>query len=451
MRLLASTFVLASVVCAFDEYVEDVEELSPPKYLASFLLSLNAALASQPVASRSGPRGQLAANSKAERRVAAPAMILDQMKQAADELKGAAAEQIIAKKVEEKLTKAKEKYDIPEKYEGVMASLFTSYMTQVYKAGKDTDVFEGLLTQLFKRVLEQFKEPYKFEPYHEALREPYDYYALGKDFVSGVVDEENSVVMGQDAVAKMQEQLKNGENVVLFANHQSEADPQFLSVLLDPVAPGLAESTIFVAGDRVTTDLFAQPFSMGRNLLCIFSKKHIENPPEQKAEKSRHNKKVMMAMKKLFNEGGKVIWVAPSGGRDRKNLDTDRYQVAPFDSKSVEMFRLMSDKAKVKTHFYPLSMLTSTIAPPPDAVGGTIGEFRAVAYAPAALYFGDEVNVDEFAEGCVVQNFPEGCESVGAREQLRDKFSEHVHDIVQENYLSLEAALEGKIKSKPKV
>jgi glycerol-3-phosphate O-acyltransferase len=55
-----------------------------------------------------------------------------------------------------------------------------------------------------------------------------------------------------------------------------------VQVLLDPDVPGFAEDTIFVAGDRVTTDLLAQPFSMGRNLLCIFSKKHIENPPEQK-------------------------------------------------------------------------------------------------------------------------------------------------------------------------
>jgi len=57
---------------------------------------------------------------------------------------------------------------------------------------------------------------------------------------------------------------------VMLANHQSEADPQIYSVLMYPLHPGFAESTIFVAGDRVTTDLFAQPFSMGRNLLCIF-------------------------------------------------------------------------------------------------------------------------------------------------------------------------------------
>ena len=80
-------------------------------------------------------------------------------------------------------------------------------------------------------------------------------------------------------------QIADGDNVVLFANHQSEADPQIFSVLLDPKYPGFAEQTIFVAGDRVTTDLLAGPFSMGRNLLCIFSKKHIENPPELKSEK----------------------------------------------------------------------------------------------------------------------------------------------------------------------
>ena len=63
------------------------------------------------------------------------------------------------------------------------------------------------------------------------------------------------------------------------------ASSQVFSVMLDPEHPGFAESTIFVAGDRVTTDLIAQPFSMGRNLLCIFSKKHVDNPPELKSQK----------------------------------------------------------------------------------------------------------------------------------------------------------------------
>ena len=46
----------------------------------------------------------------------------------------------------------------------------------------------------------------------------------------------------------------------------------------------------------------------------------------------------------LFKEGGKCVWVAPSGGRDRPD-ENGEYRVAPFDAKSVEMFRLMSEKA----------------------------------------------------------------------------------------------------------
>ena len=73
---------------------------------------------------------------------------------------------------------------------------------------------------------------------------------------------------------------------------------------------------------------------------------------ELKSQKKRHNMMVMKQMQSLFKEGGHVVWVAPSGGRDRKG-DSGNYEVAPFDSKSVEMFRLMGDKAKVPpTHSY---------------------------------------------------------------------------------------------------
>ena len=43
--------------------------------------------------------------------------------------------------------------------------------------------------------------------------------------------------------------------------------------------------TIFVAGDRVQTDAIAVPFSMGRDLLCIYSKRHMNNPPELASKK----------------------------------------------------------------------------------------------------------------------------------------------------------------------
>lgn len=364
----------------------------------------------------------------------APTMVIDKMTQAAENLKGAAIETVVAQKVEDKLAKAREKYEIPDKYMGILSSLFTNYMTEVYKAGKDVDKYESVLTEFFTQVLESMQDPYKFEPYHKAIREPYDYYELGKEFMSGVIDIEDSIVSGESKIAEMQKYVEAGDNVVLLANHQSEADPQIFSVLLDPKVPGFSESVTFVAGDRVTTDLLAQPFSKGRNLLCIFSKKHVENPPEQKAEKTKHNRNVMRQMQKLFNEGGKIIWVAPSGGRDRKGPD-GKFQVSDFDAKSVEMFRLVGRKSGRRTHFYPLSMLTGNVAPPPDAVGGAVGEARKVNFSPAGLYFGDELDPDA--------NIKEKFIDYRDRNEQREAFSQYVHGIVEENYKRLEAQLDG--------
>ena len=149
----------------------------------------------------------------------------------------------------------------------------------------------------------------------------------------------------------------------------------------------------------MTSDAIAMPFSMGRNLvraspnpnpnpnaspnpnakpnanpnanpnpnrnrnpnqLCIYSKRHLNNPPEQRGAKQKHNRMVMKKMLGLFKEGGKCVWVAPSGGRDRPD-ENGEYRVAPFDAKSVEMFRLMSEKAGRKSHFYPLSMVTADV------------------------------------------------------------------------------------------
>ena len=55
----------------------------------------------------------------------------------------------------------------------------------------------------------------------------------------------------------------------------------------------LEQDMIMVAGHRVTTDVVAVPFSKARNLLCIYSKRHIDNPPEEKPKKMRHNAKTM--------------------------------------------------------------------------------------------------------------------------------------------------------------
>lgn len=39
------------------------------------------------------------------------------------------------------------------------------------------------------------------------------------------------------------------------------------------------------AGDRVVADPLCKPFSMGRNLFCVHSRKRMDDIPELKAEK----------------------------------------------------------------------------------------------------------------------------------------------------------------------
>lgn len=52
-------------------------------------------------------------------------------------------------------------------------------------------------------------------------------------------------------------------------------------------------------------------------------------------------------------------------------------------------------KSDKPTHFFPLSMLTGQVLPPPEKVAMEIGERRLVARKPVHIYFGEEVCVAE--------------------------------------------------------
>ncbi|MBS0648733.1 MAG: 1-acyl-sn-glycerol-3-phosphate acyltransferase [Verrucomicrobia bacterium] len=251
--------------------------------------------------------------------------------------------------------------------------------------------FEDLL-QLIKT---QHLTPFVFQPFHEKIRYPFDYYQFGKDFFSLLIDVKASEVHGHPHIEEVISHLKQGHNVVFLANHQIEADPQAISILLDEKYPKLAENMIFVAGERVITDPLAIPFSMGRNLLCIYSKRYIDHPPEKKAEKQHHNKRAMELMCLLLKEGGKCIYVAPSGGRDRRNAQ-GVVEVAPFDPQSIEMFYLMAQKAKTPTYFYPMALATYHLLPPPEAIQIELGEARHGQRGPAHLSVGPCIDMERY-------------------------------------------------------
>lgn len=260
---------------------------------------------------------------------------------------------------------------------------------------------EPRLFQLLHFAIKQIHHPYRFLPYHRKITRPFNYYRFGLDLISPLIDFEHSSLLNSPVLTHIEEQIHKKENVILLANHQIEPDPQVISLLLEKEHPKLAEDLIFVAGHRVISDPLAVPFSLGRNLICIYSKKHMEHPPEQKAIKLIHNQRSMKKMVDLLSEGGKCIYVAPSGGRDRPN-DKGEILPAKFDPQSLEMFLLMTKKAKQKSHFYPLALSTYHILPPPNKVEKDIGEKRFPAFAPVHLHFGEEVDLD-----ALVSDIPE--------------------------------------------
>jgi glycerol-3-phosphate O-acyltransferase len=249
---------------------------------------------------------------------------------------------------------------------------------------------------------------YTFDVSHVALRgnpetengNDVDYYAFGCNFFGPCMDMDKSIILGMDHLNRIAKQIEAGENVVLLANHQSEADPQVVSKCFEKAGYGkLAADMIYVAGHKVTTDPLAIPFSMGRNLICIHSKKHIDADPEAKPMKQRQNIKAMNSLLKSLKQGGSIIWVAPSGGRDRRNVETGDVPIAPFDSKTIDIFRLYGNKSKVKTHYYPFAMVSYDLCPPPDFIEASVGEQRNVRFVPVGIAVGDELESTGGLEG----------------------------------------------------
>jgi glycerol-3-phosphate O-acyltransferase len=280
-----------------------------------------------------------------------------------------------------------------------MLEFFRGYEESCQRDGielpeKQWKLFDQFVTQ----VVVQAATPHQFDVYHTRIRQPIDYYELGLDFWRYLVDWPRSCLLGEEYLSQIEDQLAQGDNVIFLANHQAEADPQFVSLLIEQRAPKLAEEIIFVAGHRVVTDPIAIPFSMGRNLLCIYSRRHVNHPPEQRAEKQRHNQKAISTLVQLFKDGGHAVYVAPAGGRDRPNAQ-GIVEVAEFDPDSIAMMELVAQQAKRPTHFYPLALATYRLLPPPPTVEKELGEERHCHHAPVGVAFGRPLEMSAIGQG----------------------------------------------------
>ena len=321
------------------------------------------------------------------------------------------------------LTKLTELYNekkLSKKYVDILTDFYLNYKKAVdtLSAGQIDNLF-GTFLQLLSNIS---ITPYKFPIYHQKITKPFNYLQFGLDFLKPLVDFERSRLYGTENLKKIQTYLTGKENVILFANHQSETDPMMIYLLLEKDYPKIASQIIYVAGERVITDPLAIPFSMGCNLLCIYSKRYIDIDLKLKHQKQIHNKKAMTKMLSLLDEGGKIIYVAPSGGRDRKD-DKGNVIVAPFDPQSLELFYLICKKSKFPTHFFPLTLSTYNILPPPEKIQIEMGEKRDVNKDAIFVSFSQELDME---------NFPGSLEK--NKQQRRKNRANYIHDIVKREY-----------------
>jgi len=293
----------------------------------------------------------------------------------------------------------------PEKVRGEFLGWYEGYRAQVTAAKPaGAGLTMAQLMVIFNRIVDRMillsLMPYKFESRHEKLEAPYDYFQFGQEYVRPLVDWENSYIRNMELWDEAIAQVGRGENVVLLANHQTEADAAFLPLFFEQYNPEFGRQVYYVAGDRVVSDPLAQPFSMGRNLFCVHSKKYIDSEPDAdiKSAKTKQNRKTLTEMAKAMKAGGVLVWIAPSGGRDRLKPESGEPLPADFDPAAVELMRNLGAKSGRPTHLYPMAMATYSIMPPPSGINTKgLGEERVTKFTGCGISLAPAIDQSETA------------------------------------------------------
>ncbi|GAB2273436.1 Glycerol-3-phosphate acyltransferase ATS12, chloroplastic [Dionaea muscipula] len=322
---------------------------------------------------------------------------------------------------------------LPANVASGMEELYQNYRYAVL-VSKTPDADDIILTNMstvLDRILVDVEEPFQFAAHHRAVRDPFDYYMLGQNYIRPLIDFRNSYVGNASLFSQMEDMLMQGHNIVFISNHQTEADPAIIALLLEKQNSQIAENMICVAGDRVLTDPLCKPFSIGRNLLCVYSKKHMYDVPELVDMKKRANTRSLKEMALLLRGGSQIIWIAPSGGRDRPDPYTKDWYPAPFDVSSVDNMRRLVEHASVPGHIFPLALLCYDIMPPPLEVEKEIGEKRIISFHGAGLSVAPEINYSDLAVGV-------------NEEEAKKLYTQALYDSVLEQYKVLQAAIHGK-------
>ncbi|XP_004300201.1 PREDICTED: glycerol-3-phosphate acyltransferase, chloroplastic isoform X2 [Fragaria vesca subsp. vesca] len=323
---------------------------------------------------------------------------------------------------------------LPANIASGMEELYWNYKNAILQSGspKADEIVLSNMTAALDRIFLDIEDPFVFSPYHKALREPFDYYMFGQNYIRPLVDFRNSYVGNISIFYDMEEKLRQGHNIILISNHQTEADPAVIALLLETTNPHLAEKMTYIAGDRVVTDPLCKPFSIGRNLICVYSKKHMNDVPELAEMKRKANTRSLKEMAMLLRGGSQIIWIAPSGGRDRPDPVTDEWFPAPFDASALDNLRRLAEHSAAPGHIYPLALLCHDIMPPPRQVEKEIGEKRMIAFHGTGLSVAPEIPFSEIATSCK------------SPEEAKEAYTQALYNVVTEQYNVLKSAIHGK-------
>ncbi|XP_014521075.1 glycerol-3-phosphate acyltransferase, chloroplastic [Vigna radiata var. radiata] len=323
---------------------------------------------------------------------------------------------------------------LPANVAAGMQEVYNNYKNAVIQSGdpKANEIVLSNMIALLDRVFLDVTDPFVFQPHHKAKREPFDYYVFGQNYIRPLVDFKNSYVGNMPLFIEMEEKLKQGHNIILMSNHQTEADPAVIALLLEARLPYIAENLTYVAGDRVITDPLSKPFSIGRNLICVYSKKHMLDDPALVEMKRTANIRALKEMAMLLRNGSQIVWIAPSGGRDRPEAQTREWVPAPFDISSVDNMRRLVEHSGPPGHVYPLAILCHDIMPPPLKVEKEIGEKRIISFHGAGISVAPAISFSQATATC--EN----------PEKAKDVFTKALYDSVTEQYNVLKSAIHGK-------
>jgi glycerol-3-phosphate O-acyltransferase len=328
-----------------------------------------------------------------------------------------------------------EKGRIPKQLLPLWEDFFANYKKAILSADlptHDMKLVSEMQAAIADTVLNQMANPYKFPSKHEGITKPYDYFEFGQKYVGSLIDFTKSWVGHRERFDQIEAQLKAGENAIILANHQSEADPGIWAHMLMHTHPDLAKQIIYVAGDRVVSDPLCVPFSLGRNLFCVHSKRHIDDDPATKDEKAATNRQTLRNMGLSMASGGTLLWIAPAGGRDRPG-DDNVYVPAQFDVGSVDLMRALASKVekrtKRKTHLYPFAMYSAPLMPPPKVVEKGVGEWRMVNFTGVGISLGGEIDADASTAGLT------------DKAEISEAFAGAVYERVCALYAELDAAV----------